>query len=246
MVERCPGPGRCGVAGGAGCRESRRRVIGIHRSGVIGLVARIAIRRGSGENSSDVARVAGHAYVRAGQWERRVVMIKGSVEPGRGRVANRAVLRKSGGHMIGNSIHGGSVVVIVDVATVAGGWQSACVVVRVASGARHGGVGAGERERGGVVVEGGVQPRRGGMAQRAILREISGDVIGHAGDRGSAGVVLGVATVAIRRQRAREVVGVASRARHRGMRARQWEGRGVVIKRRVQPGRSRVALRTIL
>lgn len=61
------------------------------------------------------------------------------------------------------------------------------------------------------------------MAQRAILREIGCHVIRYAGDRCGTAVILGVTSVAIRRQGSRVIVGMAGRAGHRGMCAGERE-----------------------
>ena len=69
MVEHRAGPGGGGVAGRAGCRESRSDVIGIGGAGVIRLVARVAIGRRTGKFVVHVACGTGNAHVRAGERE---------------------------------------------------------------------------------------------------------------------------------------------------------------------------------
>jgi len=68
-------PGR-GVAGGASGRPACGRVVRISGAGVILRVARVAIRRRTCKHIIDVAQIAGDIDVRAGQRERRVVMVE--------------------------------------------------------------------------------------------------------------------------------------------------------------------------
>lgn len=86
-----------------------------------------------------------------------------------------------------------------------------------------------------------VEPRGSRVALRAVLRKAGIGVIWNARDAGRAGVILSVATVAIVRQRAGVVVGVARTAGYRRMRARQWKGGLAVIERSGGPRRSVVA-----
>lgn len=103
----------------------------------------------------------------------------------------------------------------------------------MAGAARDGSVRAGQRKRRVVVIKRGIQPSRGGMADRAVLREIGGHMVRHAGNIGRAVVVLHVAAVAGGRQRPGVVIGVASGARNRRMRAVERECRRIVVKRGV-------------
>lgn len=115
------------------------------------------------------------------------------------------------------------------VAPVAGGGQSCVVVIRVALSAGYGGMGAGERERGGVVIEGRGIPTACRMAERAIRWEPSRDVIGI----GRPGEVRLVAGIAGRRRIHVVVVGVALNTGQRGMHTRQ---RVVCIERVIKLG----------
>src|SRR5579871_112040 len=92
------------------------------------------------------------------------------------------------------------------------------------------------------MVELGAEPVRGGVALRAILREAGGHVIGIIG----ALHILQVARAASSAERGEIVVGVASGAKYRGMRARQREGRRVVIEARSGPVNGAVAERAVL
>lgn len=84
------------------------------------------------------------------------------------------------------------------------------------------------------------------MAQRAILREIRGHVVRYALNIRSASIIRCVAAIARGRQRAGVIVCVTSSTSDRGVRPTQRKHSRIVIKRRVKPGCSRVALRTDL
>ena len=72
---RKPCSGR--VARGACSGPARRYVVGIRRCGKVRLVARVAGCRCPGVDVVYVALDAVDSHMRAGQWERRVVVIKG-------------------------------------------------------------------------------------------------------------------------------------------------------------------------
>ena len=112
----CGHPRGGGVAGGAGGGPARCRVIGIRGPGEVRLVAGVAIGRRSREDVIDVAKIAGHRGVRAGQRERRVVVIEGCARPVRGGVAGVA----GGGEARRRVIGIGGAVPIRLVASVAG------------------------------------------------------------------------------------------------------------------------------
>ena len=76
VIERRARPRRCRMAGRAGSREPRRRVVWVSRAGVIRLMARVAIRGHRGVVVIHMAIGARHGGVRSGQWERRVVVIE--------------------------------------------------------------------------------------------------------------------------------------------------------------------------
>lgn len=128
VIPVCRDP-RCGVmASGAGSRKSCRRVVGISRASVIGLVARVAVRRQGRVVVVDVATGAGNGHVRSRQRERRVVVIEAGRYPCRRVVTHVALLRKSHRGVIGigcalkilqvtaNTSRAGQVIVVVDVA----------------------------------------------------------------------------------------------------------------------------------
>lgn len=94
MVESRTLPGGRGMASVACSREPGRRVIGIRGRLVVGLVARIAIRRDCGVVVVDVAIGAGHGCVCSGQRERSVVVIERGRLPGSRVVAKFALLRE--------------------------------------------------------------------------------------------------------------------------------------------------------
>ena len=74
-------PGCCGVAGCAGGRPARSSVVRIRGTGVVRLVAGVAIGWGARKHVVDVAEDASHRSVRARQRERRVVVVKGCAGP---------------------------------------------------------------------------------------------------------------------------------------------------------------------
>ena len=181
---------------------------------------------------------AGHVHVRAGQRERRVVVVERGAGPVRGRVARVAGRREARRRV---SWVGGPVVV----RHVAAGAESigrceVVIVVGVARCARQGGVRAGQREAGRVVVERGARPVRRSVADRAVGREV-GRLVSCGLCRA---VVIGlVARVAGGRQVIEVVVGVALRAVQRGVRAgqrRKFAVQRVVEGRRASSARCRV------
>ena len=140
--------------------------------GILGVVegrqmAGNARRWCSGKNLVGVALIAGHRDMRAGELELggRVV-IELATLPLRGGVANRTILRKTGGPVIG-------VLGVVEGRQMAGDarrWCSGKDVVNVALLAAHRDMCAAELELGGrVVIELAALPLRGGVADGAIL-----------------------------------------------------------------------------
>lgn len=114
----------------------------IRGSGEIGLVASIASCGKGSVVVIDVALCAGDGGMRAGQWECRVVVIKGRPGPGRGVVACGA-----GGGEARRGVGGiGGSVPIRFVAGVAIGRNRSVVVVNVALRTRNGYMRAGQRE----------------------------------------------------------------------------------------------------
>ena len=122
---------------------------GIRGSGEVRLVAAIA---SGGQRCVVVVYMAcstGHGGVGAGQRERRGVVIKGGARPIRGAVACGARGWETGCCM--RRTVGPCEIGLV--AAIAGSGQRCVVVVGMARGASHGGVGAGQREGGVVVIE---------------------------------------------------------------------------------------------
>lgn len=106
---------------------------------------------------------------------------------------------------------------------------------------------AGQRKGRVVVIEGGVEPRRRGVANRAIGGVAQRHVIRYgAAERRGVVVVLRVAPITIRRQRSGIVVRMTGGAGNRCMRTRQRKGRVVVVKGGIQPTARRVAQCAIL
>ena len=77
----------------------------------------------------------------------------------------------------GGVIRIGSGLVFLEVARITSSAQGGVLATCMALDASSGRVCASERELGGAVVEGGRYPRRGVVAQRAILRESAGDMV---------------------------------------------------------------------
>ena len=191
------------------CRDVIRHALHIRRAGVIRRVAAIACGRQGAGVIVGVTRSTGDCGVRTIQWKCRCVVVERCVKPGGSGVALRADLRKSGVNVIWNPGHVRCAGEILSMATVAGSRERTGVIVRMAGGAGDGHMRARQRKRGGVVIKCAGEPRHGGMAHRAVLREICRDVVRHAPDVCSAVVIGGVATVACGRERARIIIGVA-------------------------------------
>ena len=81
VIERCPGPGRGGVARLARGRESRRRVVRICRALVFGGMTGVAVSRRPREDVVDVALAALDIHMGAGQGERRLAVIEHGARP---------------------------------------------------------------------------------------------------------------------------------------------------------------------
>ena len=95
VVEARSRPRGCGVAGLAGGRETRRRVIRVGGGLVIRLVTGEAVGRNRCVVVVHVTTGAGHSGVLAGQRERGVVMVERGRNPGGRVMADVALLRKS-------------------------------------------------------------------------------------------------------------------------------------------------------
>ncbi len=176
-----------------------------------------------------VARRASHGDVRAGQRERRRVVIEGRPGPIRSAMASLARGWEAGRSMrrIGGSVE------IRLVAADAGCRERpiVCAGAGVALHARHSGVETSQRERRGAVIKGRRRPVGGRVADGAIGRE----ACGHVSWIGCTREILLVATVAVCWQRGEVVIGVACRASHGNVGAGQRERRLVVVKARRGP-----------
>lgn len=163
-------------------------------------------------------------------------MIEGSARPvgNGGAVAQRAILRESGGGM--RRIRGS--VVIGLVAILARRAVQGVVIIDVARAALLRGVHSHQRETGGRMVESRAEPVRRRVAPGAVLREVRGLM-----RRIGGAVVVGLVAVPARTARqAVIVVHVALRALHAGMRAGQREAGGRVIESGAGPVRDGCAM----
>src|SRR5579859_7841450 len=204
-----------------------------------------AVAAGAGEH-----RVIGRIGVAGGAHAVGIAVVQreeGVITAGQGRrqprgggVAGGACRRPACGGVIRI---GGSVVVRRMAGVAIGGQRTRVVVVGVAQCAGHGGVSAGQREGGGVVVKRGSSPIRGGVAHVAggweagsRVRRVGGAVvIRHmaAGAKGGQRAVIGGRA------------GVALHALHGGVEASQRERRGAVIEGGRCPVGGRVADRAV-
>lgn len=227
----------------AGGWEPSRDVVWIRCCGVLGLVARIAIGRSTNKDAADVATVARHVYMESREWEWRVVVIEGRIQPRRCRMAHGAVLRVTTSHVIRDSRRRRRLVVVHCVAAVAGGWQRAFVVVRVTGGAGYAHMRAGQREYRRTMIEFRIKPIHRRVAHRAVLREIGAHMIGDARHRRRIVVIFRVAAVASRRCVRVISADMTLRALQISVPVRQREKWSMVETGRV-PASSRVAGRT--
>src|SRR5712692_11338019 len=140
-------------------------MVRIGRGGEIRLVATVAVGGDGGEVAPDVAEVAGHGDVEAGQREERLAVVERGRLPGGGGVAGGA----GGGEAQQGVIGIGGGVEIFDVAGGAVGGGVVEVAPDVAGVARHGNVRPGQGKRCRVVVEG-----RGGPCGRGVARGAGG------------------------------------------------------------------------
>lgn len=236
MVELGSLPLRRGVAQRAVLREAGQDVIGIPGALERRQVAGNAGAGGSAEDIVLVALGADYRRVRSGQGKLRGgIVVKFGPLPLRGAVAQRAVLREAGHHVIG-------IAGVVECGEMAGDTSAGRPsedVVGMALGAADRGVRPGQRKLGARgVVELSPLPLRRGVAQRAILREAGRDMIGVArvveaaqvtGDAGGGGS-------------GKLVVLVAQRAGCGGVGSGQGKMSGrVVIELRARPLSCRVA-----
>lgn len=180
------------------------------------------IRMASGTNSTGITVIS---------WEPGVVERRSGPRCGgvtglaRGREAGRSVIRIGGGLVVGFMTRE------------AVGRNRCVIVVHVTTGAGHGGVLAGQRERRVVVIERRRNPGRGVVAHVALLREPGLDVIRVGGSvevlqvtGGARGIVQAVVSVEM-----------ALRTLQRDVRPGQRKPGGGVVKGCIGPGHGRVA-----
>jgi len=207
-------PVRRRVADRAICWEAGCDVIWAGSSGKVRLVASVTSRGQSQIVIVGMASCASYSRMRAGERERRGVVIEARSSPVSRGVAGRAgggetrcdVRRRVGTGVIGL------------VARVAIGRNRCVIVICVALYARQRGMGAGEREDS-CVIEGRCRPRRRGVAQSAISGKAGSNVLWIVG---SSEISL-MAAIAGGRQCCVVVIGMALRASNRGVRTGQWE-----------------------
>lgn len=136
----------------------------------------------SGRHSgADVAKVASHGDVRAGQWETCRAVVKDRAQPRSGCVARSASCWITGSDVIRHSAaEGCGALPLSRVAAVAvGGQRAAVIAIHVAQRAGHSGVGAGQWESCRAVIESRCRPIGGGMTDRAVRWKSRRNMIGH-------------------------------------------------------------------
>lgn len=131
----------------------------------------------------------------------------------------------------------GSALIIPLVAGVAVRRRSRILAIDVAAGAGHGGMGAGERKTGAVVIETGRNPRRRVVAYLALLRKPGGCVVRIVGVLEILEVTGHAQGTEIRKLSAH----MAGLALQRGMRAGEWKTAQSVVEGGVSPGNRAVA-----
>lgn len=124
----------------------------------------------------------------------------------------------------------GRPVVVGLVARITVGGNGRVIAIDMAGGTSDGRVCAGQREHR-VMVKRRGRPGHRGVAESAVGGEACRDVIGI----GGAGEILGVAGIAVERNRGVVVIDVALRARHGNVRPGQGELGGIVIETRSGP-----------
>ena len=234
MIERRVGPDARVVAQLARGWESCRRVGRIRCTRVVLLVARVAERTIQRIIPVDMAigALTRGRGMRSRQREPCRRVIKLAVCP-----CNRVVAALAcGREMRGDVVHrSGRRVVVVLVASHARGAREVVVVVDVTIGAltRRHGVRSSQREAGGVVIEGSIQPATSAVALIAGLREIRGNVVWVRG----ALKILEVATHARCARQVVVIVDVAIRTlpRWNRVRPRQNESGSGVVKLPIGP-----------
>src|SRR5713101_4381909 len=152
-------------------------MVRIGRGGEIRLVATVAVGGDGGEVAPDVAEVAGHGDVEAGQREERLAVVERGRLPSGGGVAGGAGSGEAQQGVIG--IGGG--VEILEVAGEAVGGGVGVAPADVTGVTEHGNVSAGEGEDRFVVVEDGWRPSCRGVAGGAGGGDAGLDMVGVGG-----------------------------------------------------------------
>ena len=208
---------------------------------VLRIGCRLGVANGALENRvvGGIRVARGANPVGASMTHREIRVVEGRAGPGRGGVAGAAVGRRKCGSSRG-VIWVGRPVVVRRMATVTIRRQRRVVVVDVAARARNRrSVKSGQREGGGVVIEGRAGPGRRRVAQGAIRGKRCGNVIGHrSAKRRSAQPCGGVAAITRRRSEAVVVVHMAGNAgcrRGRNVHSRQDKPGARVIKHASSP-----------
>jgi len=211
----------------------------------IGRVAAVAIRRR--RCGTDMAKIASHGDVRAGQREASGGVVEGRAQPRRCRVARRAGCRVTRSDVVGHRpAECGGALPIGGVATVAiGGQRAAVIAVYMALSAGNGRVSAGQRKGCCAVIESRGCPICSRVADGAVLRETRGDVIGHrSAESRRALPVCGVAAVArcgSERVVVRYMTGNAGSRHRRRVHAGQCKAGRAVVERSRRPANRGVA-----
>lgn len=227
VIVRRRNPSRGAVTHRTGGGEGRRSVIGIRRGIEVGQVTGDAGRIEPRIFSAGMAARAVQRNVRAGQREQRARMVEFRAQPLHRRMANGAVGRKSGRDVIriGRFLKGGQMarIAILRRARVFPG--------EMTTAAACGNMRARKRENSEAVVEGCRDPRRGGVARGAGLRQAGRLVI----RVGGAVVVVEMAGDARGVEAGISSADVARRARLRDVRTGQREASERMIELCAKP-----------
>jgi hypothetical protein len=208
----------------AGGREAGRLMTRICCVPIFSRMTGIAVLRGSRISAIDVAQVALHTGVRAGQSKRGGAVIERCPRPGSCIVAGRTLLGES---CLG-VIRIRRPAVIREVTGEAGCRKPGIDIVLMTRCACHPGVGTRKRKGCIAVIKSGSRKGSGGVAKRAVLREPGLGMI-----RARRAVVIRKVTGDARcRKTGINIILVARRTLHPGMRTGQRERRRAVIEGR--------------